>query len=99
MEAQVELARPQRDAGIGGQREGRAAQLRRVDAEQQVVHDRVADEGGVEDLVVPDAGLGADRLGRSEEHTAELPSLMRISYAVFCLKKKNTIETTHMTTN
>src|SRR3546814_1807667 len=29
-------------------------------------------------------------LGRSEEHTSELQSLMRISYAVFCLKKKNT---------
>src|SRR3546814_4597419 len=31
---------------------------------------------------------------RSEEHTSELQSLMRISYAVFCLKKKNTPETT-----
>src|SRR3546814_3207773 len=30
---------------------------------------------------------------RSEEHTSELQSLMRISYAVFCLKKKNTITT------
>src|SRR3546814_6602268 len=29
-------------------------------------------------------------LPRSEEHTSELQSLMRISYAVFCLKKKNT---------
>src|SRR3546814_4211453 len=29
--------------------------------------------------------------GRSEEHTSELQSLMRISYAVFCLKKKKTI--------
>src|SRR3546814_3419551 len=29
------------------------------------------------------------RLFRSEEHTSELQSLMRISYAVFCLKKKN----------
>src|SRR3546814_2126763 len=29
---------------------------------------------------------------RSEEHTSELQSLMRISYAVFCLKKKNTIQ-------
>src|SRR3546814_2904617 len=29
------------------------------------------------------------RLSRSEEHTSELQSLMRISYAVFCLKKKN----------
>src|SRR3546814_1336236 len=33
-------------------------------------------------LVLPDAGR------RSEEHTSELQSLMRISYAVFCLKKK-----------
>src|SRR3546814_2767167 len=30
--------------------------------------------------------------GRSEEHTSELQSLMRISYAVFCLKKKNTTQ-------
>src|SRR3546814_6341367 len=30
---------------------------------------------------------------RSEEHTSELQSLMRISYAVFCLKKKNTKNT------
>src|SRR3546814_5166819 len=30
-----------------------------------------------------------DALQRSEEHTSELQSLMRISYAVFCLKKKN----------
>src|SRR3546814_7394613 len=30
------------------------------------------------------------RRTRSEEHTSELQSLMRISYAVFCLKKKNT---------
>src|SRR3546814_4542783 len=29
-----------------------------------------------------------ERVGRSEEHTSELQSLMRISYAVFCLKKK-----------
>src|SRR3546814_2420911 len=34
--------------------------------------------------------------GRSEEHTSELQSLMRISYAVFCLKKKNkTIHSPH----
>src|SRR3546814_6630781 len=32
---------------------------------------------------------------RSEEHTSELQSLMRISYAVFCLKKKNHLTTTH----
>src|SRR3546814_3380541 len=33
--------------------------------------------------------------GRSEEHTSELQSLMRISYAVFCLKKKNNQTTQH----
>src|SRR3546814_3022010 len=32
---------------------------------------------------------------RSEEHTSELQSLMRISYAVFCLKKKNTSNNRH----
>src|SRR3546814_7740889 len=32
--------------------------------------------------------LGAEHLVRSEEHTSELQSLMRISYAVLCLKKK-----------
>src|SRR3546814_1156036 len=47
--------------------------------------------------------LGADRafreialVWRSEEHTSELQSLMRISYAVFCLKKKKN-KKTHMT--
>src|SRR3546814_5853166 len=34
-------------------------------------------------------------LARSEEHTSELQSLMRISYAVFCLKKKTKIENPH----
>src|SRR3546814_2368665 len=34
------------------------------------------------------AGLGEAHRRRSEEHTSELQSLMRISYAVFCLKKK-----------
>src|SRR3546814_9247797 len=33
-----------------------------------------------------------DGLRRSEEHTSELQSLMRISYAVFCLEKKMTVE-------
>src|SRR3546814_18842686 len=40
--------------------------------------------------------LQQDQGSRSEEHTSELQSLMRISYAVFCLKKKNT---THKATN
>src|SRR3546814_10563363 len=42
------------------------------------------------------AGKGCEFLpGRSEEHTSELQSLMRISYAVFCLKKKKYKLTTH----
>src|SRR3546814_19633270 len=36
-----------------------------------------------------------DRAARSEEHTSELQSLMRISYAVFCLKKKQQIHIFH----
>src|SRR3546814_7784988 len=45
-----------------------------------------------QDPAVPHAGSRieiADLKERSEEHTSELQSLMRISYAVFCLKKKN----------
>src|SRR3546814_8041514 len=41
------------------------------------------------DLHSPGGGM------RSEEHTSELQSLMRISYAVFCLKKKISLNTTH----
>src|SRR3546814_10123269 len=42
------------------------------------------------------SGGGAIGLSaRSEEHTSELQSLMRISYAVFCLKKKNTTRMIH----
>src|SRR3546814_4750165 len=37
----------------------------------------------------------SDRGGRSEEHTSELQSLMRISYAVFCLKKKKITHNFH----
>src|SRR3546814_3953955 len=37
----------------------------------------------------PQRHLAQRHLVRSEEHTSELQSLMRISYAVFCLKKKN----------
>src|SRR3546814_2188545 len=52
--------------------------------------DRVRRRGGdqVAALSVRNA-LSVRRNHRSEEHTSELQSLMRISYAVFCLKKKN----------
>src|SRR3546814_4063795 len=48
----------------------------------------------MEPQIFPDTpnqpAFGSARLARSEEHTSELQSLMRISYAVFCLKKKKT---------
>src|SRR3546814_3470275 len=48
------------------------------------------EEMGVHDVAAIGVAKGPDRnAGRSEEHTSELQSLMRISYAVFCLKKKN----------
>src|SRR3546814_5029193 len=40
---------------------------------------------------------GSVRWPRSEEHTSELQSLMRISYAVFCLKKKKNKESNNVT--
>src|SRR3546814_1528946 len=46
-------------------------------------------EGHVDACVRFAEGLAIDERQRSEEHTSELQSLMRISYAVFCLKKKN----------
>src|SRR3546814_16180482 len=50
-------------------------------------------ETGSGGLIPRGAGSGGRRAGtarRSEEHTSELQSLMRSSYAVFCLKKKTT---------
>src|SRR3546814_4345135 len=53
----------------------------------------VADAIGIDgaELKVGLVAKSKDRDYRSEEHTSELQSLMRISYAVFCLKKKNKI--------
>src|SRR3546814_7612883 len=46
-------------------------------------------EAGEISLAAHGEAVAVDLPGRSEEHTSELQSLMRISYAVFCLKKKN----------
>src|SRR3546814_2390109 len=48
--------------------------------------------GGGEGVEGAFLGGGGRCVGRSEEHTSELQSLMRISYAVFCLKKKKKIQ-------
>src|SRR3546814_4759669 len=46
-----------------------------------------------------EGALSGDLKLRSEEHTSELQSLMRISYAVFCLKKKKRKKTQHRQQN
>src|SRR3546814_1375546 len=56
---------------------------------QQVPHEVIpAPAGDVHARLA--AAVAVAGFGRSEEHTSELQSLMRISYAVFCLKKKKT---------
>src|SRR3546814_9421170 len=63
-------------------------------SDQRALHDRLV--GAVEARLVADAlracirqiASGSGQQARSEEHTSELQSLMRISYAVFCLQKK-----------
>src|SRR3546814_3740145 len=61
----------------------RAISREAVAAEFPQVH------GGAASCCSRDGGLWQRPLLRSEEHTSELQSLMRSSYAVFCLKKKN----------
>src|SRR3546814_4110618 len=47
------------------------------------------DIAAVTEYAAEDADITLQLKSRSEEHTSELQSLMRISYAVFCLQKKN----------
>src|SRR3546814_2527248 len=71
----------------------RSCQIRRVDQRSE---QRYRKSGSccqvilVEDIATPAEDRPA-AIRRSEEHTSELQSLMRISYAVFCLKKKKTM--------
>src|SRR3546814_492099 len=64
-----------------------------------VSHVRLAPQSEDIHAVRISAGSASLLLGRSEEHTSELQSLMRISYAVFCLKKKkiHELHNTHKT--
>src|SRR3546814_5341530 len=83
-------ARHLRAAPAAGARHGTADRVEHVH-ERQRPGGRCAGAGNVRAAwperreVVADAAAG---IGRSEEHTSELQSLMRISYAVFCLTKK-----------
>src|SRR3546814_6474695 len=89
----VEIRKPEIDSKLVAQ--GVADQLER----------RVAFRRAMKRAVQSALRLGAEgiritcggRLGRSEEHTSELQSLMRISYAVFCLKKTKHLPDSHLT--
>src|SRR3546814_8972320 len=59
----------------------------RVGAGREVAREDVVSARRIGDQIVGAFGEARD-LFRSEEHTSELQSLMRISYAVFCLQKK-----------
>src|SRR3546814_7987900 len=95
------------DRGVVGQRRDRlAAEVRSQDDQRVGEIDRaplsVGEAAVVEHLQedVEDVGMRLFDLveQRSEEHTSELQSLMRLSYAVFCLKKKTHNECKKSTT-
>src|SRR3546814_4992455 len=78
IDRRVEDAAQHIDEGDGRQgRQCRALQRQRIAGPQR---------GGGQEQQMPAPVAGAEQ--RSEEHTSELQSLLRISYAVFCLKKK-----------
>src|SRR3546814_3828228 len=87
----VALARRQHGelAWVRGRRAAQFARHRALDADADVLVVARAVDAHVEAVIVllVDQLVVGDRR-RSEEHTSELQSLMRISYAVFCLKKK-----------
>src|SRR3546814_7361127 len=62
----------------------------------RVAHDAPVEHADWSSQTVSESG---GRHLRSEEHTSELQSLMRISYAVFCLQKKHNTRRTHLPTN
>src|SRR3546814_10168862 len=79
------------DHAITNARAMRRSAIYRDDAGAGLGTDRIRRETlAVGDVVDLDLFVLEDVGERSEEHTSELQSLMRISYAVFCLKKKNT---------
>src|SRR3546814_2344519 len=76
----IELADHHRDIGL--------QKTRADDDERECEPEDVDRRIGLFHRRIGDALVALERHERSEEHTSELQSLMRISYAVFCLKKK-----------
>src|SRR3546814_6758166 len=84
----------------GALRPCRAGRLRRDPAARARGAARHAGAAGALPAALrPAAGGRVPGHQRSEEHTSELQSLMRISYAVFCLQKKKRTKTYRKTTN
>src|SRR3546814_3195700 len=71
---------------------GRSAAISDIRGDPRDRDTRVATDGKEEPLANPQQ-TAVSSYSRSEEHTSELQSLMRISYAVFCLKKKKQTHT------
>src|SRR3546814_3531566 len=86
----------------GGPAAGVARQRPAIDAQiEEFLHARRVDhrDAGIHEGVFRLMRRGRRLAGvvvRSEEHTSELQSLMRISYAVFCLKKKTNLYIAHI---
>src|SRR3546814_3568262 len=77
------------DAAILHQRQEVAELVEaRLDRKQEGAARHHRGDAVVGDIAARPRRIGRIVVGRSEEHTSELQSLMRISYAVFCLKKK-----------
>src|SRR3546814_1938381 len=83
------LARAARWVKPGGTLVYATCSLERAESEDQIAAFLTRHADWTVDPVRPDELPDA----RSEEHTSELQSLMRISYAVFCLQKKKTVRT------
>src|SRR3546814_1399767 len=96
-------------SGLDGFKAGAFSAMTEIHSHAGRIHacDQAAAKGGQASIarfmtaIAGSIGLVVGQYGapdRSEEHTSELQSLMRISYAVFCLKKKNNTSTIEHTT-
>src|SRR3546814_4376430 len=98
--ARAELSAPRRTGGIevqlvaeyqGDELTGQRFLVRNLGQESLALgSEREGPAGALAFAYGRDALAPGEATSRSEEHTSELQSLMRISYAVFCLKKKKT---------
>src|SRR3546814_3640605 len=84
----VGITRARRSLHLSWCKKRRRAREDVVREKSRFIEEMGTDQPGVAEDPAAKALSPKERLGRSEEHTSELQSLMRISYAVFCLKKK-----------